>query len=132
MWSSFRNPKATYNLLIKDRVPTFETLSAYYMQIQTKVHEYLEEKRLAFTRFFFLNDSQFLDFLMLANSNQDFSIYVNILFQGVQKFFITQIKSPEHARLIAREDSLGIEASYMRQIDQQSDSVFDEESDLEA
>ena len=83
MWSSFRNPKATYNLLIKDRVPTFETLNAYYMQIQTKVHEYLEEKRLNFTRFFFLNDSQFLDFLMLANSNQDFSVYINILFQGV-------------------------------------------------
>ena len=23
MWSSYRNPKATYNLMIKDRIPTF-------------------------------------------------------------------------------------------------------------
>ena len=113
MWSSYRNPKATYNLMIEDRIPVFSTLSDYYLQLQQKVHEYLEEKRLQFTRFFFLNDSQFLDFLMLANSNQDFSVYVNILFQGAQKFFVTQIKSQEHAKLLARQDSLGLEASYM-------------------
>ena len=92
MWSSYRNPKATYNLMIEDRVPIFEQLIDYYMQLQKKVHEYLETKRLAFTRFFFLNDSQFLDFLMLVASNQDFSVYFNMMFQGAQKLFITQIR----------------------------------------
>ena len=46
MWSSYRNPKATYNLMIKDRIPTFQTLSDYYLQLQQRVHEYLEDKRL--------------------------------------------------------------------------------------
>ena len=131
MWSSYRNPSATYNLMIDDRIPTFNTLSAYYLQLQQRVHEYLEEKRLQFTRFFFLNDSQFLDFLMRANSNQDVSAYVSMLFQGAQKFFVTQIKSQEHAKLLARQDSLGLEASYMENQEGGSDSNLDEESDLE-
>ena len=44
-----------------------------------------------FTRFYFLTDSQFLDLVMLANSNQDFSVYINILFQGVQKLYVTRL-----------------------------------------
>ena len=58
-----------YNLLIKERTKVFISLIEYYLILQQKTHEYLEEKRLSFTRFYFLNDSQFLDFLMLANSN---------------------------------------------------------------
>lgn len=69
-----------YNLMIKDRTKVFTRLTEYYLVLQQKTHEYLEMKRLTFNRFFFLNDSQFLDFLMLANSNQDFSVYINILF----------------------------------------------------
>ena len=68
---------------------------------------------------------------MLANSNQDFSVYVNMLFQGAHKFFVTQVKSTEHAKLLARQDSLGLEASYIEHQEAQSDSVLDEESDLE-
>ena len=57
MWSAFRNPKAVYNLMIKERVQVFKRLIHFYEILQTKAHEYLEEKRLQFTRFFFLNDS---------------------------------------------------------------------------
>ena len=57
-----------------------------------------------------MNDSQFLDFLMLANSNQDFSVYVNILFQGAHNFFISQIKPSEHVKMLARKDTLGLDA----------------------
>jgi len=80
MWSSYRHQEATYNLLIDGRIPTFEKLTEYYALLQKRVHEYLEQKRLKFTRFYFLNDSQFLDFLMLAHSNHDFSVYINLLF----------------------------------------------------
>ena len=55
--------------MIKDRIKVFTKLTEYYLVVQQKTHQYLEQKRLAFNRFFFLNDSQFLDFLMLANSN---------------------------------------------------------------
>ena len=48
--------------------------------LQKQVNQFLEMKRLVFTRFYFLTDSQFLDFMMLANSNQDFSVYINLLF----------------------------------------------------
>jgi hypothetical protein len=56
--------------------------------LQRKVHEFLEEKRLIFSRFFFLNDSQFLEFLTLANTAQDFSMYINTLFVGAQNLYI--------------------------------------------
>jgi hypothetical protein len=57
MWSTYRNPKATYNLMIEERIKVFTKLIEYYEKLQKKVHEYLEQKRLTFTRFFFLNDS---------------------------------------------------------------------------
>jgi len=55
----------------------------------------LEERRRAFPRFFFLTDSQFLEFLTLANSNQDFNEYINVLFQGAHKLFINRILGKE-------------------------------------
>jgi hypothetical protein len=129
MWSAFRNPQAMYNLLIKDRMKVFTRLTEYYLVLQQKTHEYLEQKRLTFNRFFFLNDSQFLDFLMLANSNQDFSVYINIIFQGAQNLFISHIKPSEHVKMVARSDTLGLNA----QIENDTDSIqSEEESDVEA
>ena len=90
MWSSFRNRKVAYNLLISDRIAVYKRLTEFYLRLQQKSHEYLEQKRTVFTRFFFLNDSQFLDMLMLVNSNQDFSVYVNLLFQGAYNLFMTR------------------------------------------
>lgn len=118
-----------YNLMIKDRSKVFMRLTEYYLVLQQKTHEYLEQKRLTFNRFFFLNDSQFLDFLMLANSNQDFSVYINILFQGAHNLFISQIKPSEHVKMTARADTLGLNA----QIENDTDSMqSEEESDVEA
>ena len=118
-----------YNLLIKDRMKVFTRLTEYYLVLQQKTHEYLEQKRLTFNRFFFLNDSQFLDFLMLANSNQDFSVYINIIFQGAQNLFISHIKPSEHVKMVARSDTLGLNA----QIENDTDSIqSEEESDVEA
>ena len=45
------------------------------------------------------------------NSNRNFSVYINELFQGAHKLFVTQIKTSEHLKLLAREDSLGLQTS---------------------
>ena len=95
MWSSFKNPKATYNLMIKSRIEVFEKLIQHFSILQKKVHDYLEQRRRAFPRFFFLTDNQFLEFLTLANSNQDFNEYINVLFQGAHKLFINRILGVE-------------------------------------
>ena len=102
MWSSFRNPRAMYNLLITDRENIYTKLTEYYQRLQEKSHKYLEDKRKVFTRFYFLNDSQFLDFLMLVNSNKDFSVYVNSMFQGAQNFYIAPMRPSEHVKLLAK------------------------------
>lgn len=67
---------------------------------------------------------------MLANSNQDFSVYINILFQGAHNLFISKIKPSEHVRMLARADTLGVKA----EIEQDSDDSLtsEEESDVEA
>jgi hypothetical protein len=88
MWSSYKNPKAIYNLMIESRIRVFREMSVHFQVLQKKVHEFLEEKRLVFSRFFFLNDSQFLEFLTLANTSQDFSTYINTLFVGAQNLYI--------------------------------------------
>lgn len=129
MWSSYRNPEAMYNLMIKARTRVFTKLTEYYLVLQQKTHEYLDQKRLTFNRFFFLNNSQFLDFLMLANSNQDFSVYVNILFQGAHNLFMSSIKPSEHVKMLARADTLGLDA----QLDNDTETDRSEdESDVEA
>lgn len=99
--------------MIEDRIKVFKELIEYYDRLQKMVHDFLEKKRLEFTRFFFLNDSQFLDFMMQVSSNLDFSVYINFMFRGAQKLFVTQIKQAQHLKLYGREDSLGFEASIM-------------------
>jgi dynein heavy chain, axonemal len=88
MWSSYRNPKAIYNLMIESRIRVFREMTVHFQVLQKKVHDFLEEKRLVFSRFFFLNDSQFLEFLTLANTSQDFSTYISTLFVGAQNLYI--------------------------------------------
>jgi len=69
MWSTFKKPKATYNLMIAARITVFEKLIAHFSSLQKKVHGFLDLRRKAFPRFYFLTDSQFLEFLTLSNSN---------------------------------------------------------------
>jgi len=88
MWSTSKSPLAAYNLKIHSRMPVFEKLIKYFSSLQQKVTEYLEQKRLAFPRFFFLTDAQFLEFLTLANSNQDFNDFISTLFPGAHKLFV--------------------------------------------
>jgi Dynein heavy chain, N-terminal region 2 len=80
--------------MIESRVTVYSKLIEFYDKLQKQVHSYMELKRLEFTRFFFLNDSQFLDFLMQVSSNLDFSLYFNTMFRGAAKLFLTQIKQP--------------------------------------
>lgn len=95
MWSSFRRPKTTYNLMIKDRMPVFQHLIHFYAMIQKQTNSFLEQKRLTFSRFYFLNDSQFLDMMMRVNSNQDYNVYTNLLFSGAHKLFVTRLLKEE-------------------------------------
>jgi len=67
---------------------------------------------------------------MLANSNQDFSVYIKMLFQGAHNLFVTRIKPSEHVRMLARADSLGIKAE-LDEADSDS-SISDQDSDVEA
>lgn len=62
----------------------------------------MEAKRLVFSRFFFLNDSQFLEFLTLANTSQDFSKYINTLFAGAQNLYI---QPADQVKLLKNEGS---------------------------
>lgn len=50
-----------------DKISTNGTL------VQKSVEDYIEAKRLAFPRFFFMTDKQFLDFIDLAEQNLDFN-----------------------------------------------------------
>jgi dynein heavy chain len=98
MWSSFKRPQAQYNLQIKMRIEVFEKLIKHFSRLEQKIQDFLEERRKAFPRFYFLTDSQFLDFLTLANSNQDFNKYISVLFQGASKLFINRILGRETMR----------------------------------
>jgi hypothetical protein len=92
--------------MLSDRVTVFRQLIEYYDRLQKMVHEYLESKRLEFNRFFFLTDAQFLDFLMQVNSNLDFSTYFQMMFNGAQKLFVTQISQPNQSFMESSIDPL--------------------------
>ena len=124
MWSSYKNPKAIYNLMIESRIRVFREMSVHFQVLQKKVHEFLEEKRLVFSRFFFLNDSQFLDFLTLANTSQDFSTYINTLFVGAQNLYI---QPADQVKLQKNEGEAGVEAGAGAV---ESDQISEEDSIL--
>lgn len=62
---------------------------------------------------------------MLVNSNQDFSVYVNILFQGVQKLYVTRLLQDGIGESVA----IQYEKQQMR--DAQDDVFEDFENQLE-
>ena len=56
--------------------------------IQKGVEDFLETKRLAFPRFFFMTDKQFLEFIELTEQGLDFNKFINLLFPGAFKVFL--------------------------------------------
>lgn len=125
MWSSYKNPKALYNLMIESRIKVFREMTVHFQVLQKKVHEFLEQKRLAFSRFFFLNDSQFLELLTLANTSQDFSLFVNTLFVGAQNLYIqpsSQLKLQKNGG--AGGDGRSKGADYNEPISEEEDSIL--------
>lgn len=50
----------------------------------------MESRRLAFPRFFFLSDLQFLDFLSLVHQKKDFNEFIPILFPGASSVFLSR------------------------------------------
>lgn len=130
MWSSYKNPKAIYNLMIDSRIKVFKEMTIHFQVLQKKVHEFLEEKRLIFSRFFFLNDSQFLEFLTLANTSQDFSMYINTLFVGAQNLYI---QPADQVKLQKNEGNQGHEAGegavHNDDISEEDDSLMSGDED---
>ena len=66
---------------------TLECLSNNFTLLQKGIEEFIEAKRLAFPRLFFLNDTQFIDFLTKLKNQDDFDFYISQLFPGASGFF---------------------------------------------
>ena len=67
---------------------------------------------------------------MMVNSNKDFSVYINRLFQGAHNFFISPMRPSEHVKLFTKIDTLGLDAT-IEDEEQESDES-EETSDVEA
>ena len=65
---------------------TLERLSNNFSVLQKNIEEFIETKRLAFPRLFFLNDTQFIDFLTKLKNQSDFDFYISQLFPGAGGF----------------------------------------------
>ena len=60
-------------------------------------------------------------------------MYINILFQGAQNLFISQLKTSQHVKVLARTDTLGLDAQIDEPDSSSSMSNDDaEDSDIEA
>ena len=55
---------------------------------------YFESRRILFPRFFFMTDAQFLHFLSLADSGQDFNAFIPLLFPGTSHFLFDSDTTP--------------------------------------
>ena len=66
---------------------TLERLSNNFSLLQKNIEDFIETKRLAFPRFFFLNDTQFIDFLSKLKSQDNYDFYISQLFPGAGGFF---------------------------------------------
>ena len=88
----------------------------------------MEEKRLIFSRFYFLNDSQFLEFLTLANTSQDFSMYINTLFVGAQNLYI---QPADQVKLSKNEKDGTTEGGFVEMGEEisEEDSLLSDEDD---
>jgi dynein heavy chain len=81
-FSAYLNPKAIYNLVVNNRIDKFESLINYFSSIKKHVDNYLEARRLKYPRFFFMSDSDFLEFLVKAGSKDNIDKFIHKLFPG--------------------------------------------------
>ena len=66
---------------------TLERLSNNFSLLQKNIEDFIETKRLAFPRLFFLNDTQFIDFLSKLKNQDNYDFYISQLFPGAGGFF---------------------------------------------
>ena len=83
------NPKAIYNLVVNNRAEIFQSLITYFTKIKKVVDDYLEARRLKYPRFFFLSDSDFLEFLVKARSKQNLDMFIDKIFPGAASLLMS-------------------------------------------
>lgn len=66
---------------------TLERLSNNFSVLQKNIEDFIETKRLAFPRLFFLNDTQFIDFLTKLKNQDNYDFYISQLFPGASGLF---------------------------------------------
>lgn len=81
MWSAYHNPKAMYNLKYTCN-STSNLFNPAGDKLEKSIDDYLESKRLAFPRFFFMSNAQFLQFLTLSHSHSNINSLINVIFSG--------------------------------------------------
>eukprot|EP00347_Sterkiella_histriomuscorum_P021796 403332737 len=88
-----------FSSIVNSVLENLERIISTGTLIQKSIEDYLEAKRLAFPRFFFMTDKQFLEFVELAEQNIDFNRFINLLFPGVSKIFLDQPLQPIETQL---------------------------------
>ena len=88
-FSAYMNPKAIYNLVVNNRAEIFQSLITYFTKIKKVVDDYLEARRLKYPRFFFLSDSDFLEFLVKARSKQNLDMFIDKIFPGAASLLMS-------------------------------------------
>lgn len=88
-FSAYLNPKAFYNLVVNNRAEVFNHLINYFSRVKKAVDNYLESRRLRYPRFFFLSDSDFLEFLTKTGAKQDINRFIHQLFPGASSLLIS-------------------------------------------
>jgi hypothetical protein len=63
---------------------------------------------------------------MLVNSNKDFSVYVNRMFQGAHNLFMAPMRPSEHVNLLAKQDTYGLDATINDEEDEDDQSEVSE------
>ena len=97
LFSAYLNPKAIYNLVVNNRIQKFNNLINYFSTIKKHVDDYLESRRLKYPRFFFMSDSDFLEFLVKAGAKENIDKFIHKLFPGVASLQLVNMSNLEPA-----------------------------------
>ena len=95
LFSAYLNPKAIYNLVANNRIQKFNNLINYFSTIKKHVDDYLESRRLKYPRFFFMSDSDFLEFIVKAGAKENIDEFIYKLFPGVARLELVNMTNIE-------------------------------------